>query len=165
MYRQALFRTIAGTLFCGLVLLAILFLLNRLIPLPMQMSSISWIIISVAVILGVCLSVKHRKDLLSVAQVVDEKMELKERLGTAFELIQSNPQGEFAQFQIQDAAETVTTLDIEKNKPIPCPKVIASVSDSSFVDRDFFHNSTFLRGARTTHRVAAAGAESGNPKS
>ena len=124
MYRQALFRTIAGTLFCGLVLLAILFLLNRLIPLPMQMSSISWIIISVAVILGVCLSVKHRKDLLSVAQVVDEKMELKERLGTAFELIQSNPQGEFAQFQIQDAAETVTTLDIEKISPYRVPKLL-----------------------------------------
>lgn len=123
MYRQALLQTVVQTLFYGLILLAILFLLNRLILLPMEISSISWVVISASVILGVCLSVKHRKDLLSVAQVVDEKMELKERLGTAFELIQNNPQGEFAQFQIQDAAETVTTLDIRKISPYRVPKL------------------------------------------
>ncbi len=124
MYRQALLRTVVGTLFWGLILLATLFLLNRLILLPIQMPSLSWIIISAAVILGVCFSVKHRKDLLSVALFVDKKMELKERLSTAFELIQSNPRGEFAESQIQDAAETVTTLDIQKISPTRVPKLL-----------------------------------------
>ena len=44
MYRQALLQTTVWTFFCGLILLAVLFLLNRVIPLPWQISSISWII-------------------------------------------------------------------------------------------------------------------------
>ena len=124
MYRQELLRIVVLTTFCGLVLLVILFLLNRLILLPMPISSISWIVMCVAVIIGVCLSIKHRKDLLSVAQTVDEKMDLRERLGTAFGLIQNIPQGEFAQFQIRDAAETIAPLDIGKVSPYRVPKLL-----------------------------------------
>jgi hypothetical protein len=124
MYRQALLQTVASTFFCGLILLAILFFFNRLIPLPMQMSSMSWIVMSVAGVAGVCLSLKHWNDLQFVAQVVDEKMELRERLGTAFGLIQSAPQGEFAQFQIRDAAETAATLDIRKISRYRTPKLL-----------------------------------------
>ena len=123
-YRQALLRKIAAAFFYGLVLLAMLFLLNRVILLPMQLSSISWIVIAVAVIVAVCLSIRHRKNLLSVARAVDEKMELRERLGTAFGLIQTDPQGEFAQLQIRDAAETLTTLDIAKVSPYRVPKLL-----------------------------------------
>ena len=121
MYRQVLLQKIAAAFFCGLVLLVMLFLLNRVILLPMQMLSISWIVIAVAVIVGICLSVSHWKDLLSVAWTVDEKVGLRERLGTAFGLIQTDPQGEFAQLQIRDAAETITTLDIAKVSPYRVP--------------------------------------------
>ena len=114
MYRQALLETVALTFFCGLILLAILFFLNRLVPLPMGTSSISWIVMSLAAIVGACFSIKHRKELLFVAQAVDEKTELRSDSVRRFGLIQDTPQGEFAQFQIRDAAETVTTLDIEK---------------------------------------------------
>ena len=124
MYRQALLQKIAAAFFYGLVLLAMLFLLNRVILLPMQLSSISWIVITVAVIIAVCLSIRHRKNLLSVARAVDEKMELRERLGTAFGLIQTDPQSEFAQLQIRDAAETLTTLDIAKVSPYRVPKFL-----------------------------------------
>ena len=125
MYRQKLLEMVVLTAFCGLVLLVILFLLNRLILLPMPTSSLSWIVMSVSVITGVCLSIKHRKDLLSVAQVVDEKMGLRERLSTAFGLIQNAQQGEFAQFQIRDAAETVATLDPGKVSPYRTPKLLS----------------------------------------
>ncbi len=124
MYRQELLRTVILTGFCGLVLLVVLFLLNRLILLPMPMSIISWIVMGVAVITGICLSIKHRKDLLSVAQTVDEKMDLRERLGTAFGLIQNATQGEFAQFQIRDAVETVATLDIRTVSPYRVPNLL-----------------------------------------
>ena len=124
MYRQALLQTVTTTFFYGLVLLAILFLLNRVILLPMQMSNISWFIIAVAVGVGICLSLKHRKDLSSIARTVDEKMELAERLGTASELMQVTPQTEFAQLQIRDAAETVTTLDLKKISPYCVPKFL-----------------------------------------
>ena len=124
MYRQELLQTVVMTFFWGLILLVILFLLNRLISLPMSMSSITWIVTSVSVIIGVCLSIRHRKDLLFIAQTVDEKMDLRERLGTAFGLMQNTPQGEFAQFQIRDAVETVATLDIETVSPYRAPKLL-----------------------------------------
>ena len=121
MYRQILLQKIAAAFFCGLVLLAMLFLLNRVILLPMQLLNISGIVIAVAVIIGICLSVKHRKDLLSVARAVDEKMGLRERLSTAFGLIQTDPQSEFAQLQIRDAAETAATLEVAKVRPYRIP--------------------------------------------
>ncbi|MYB01945.1 hypothetical protein F4X90_20040 [Candidatus Poribacteria bacterium] len=124
MYRQVLLQKIAAAVFYGFVLLAVLFLLNRVILLPMQMLNISWIVIVVAVIVGIGLSISHRKDLLSVARAVDEKMRLRERLGTALGLIQTDPQSEFAQLQIRDAAETLTTLDIAQIRPYRVPKLL-----------------------------------------
>ena len=124
MYQQALWQTVTLTFFWGLMLLAILFILDRLIPLPMQMSNISWMVLCVSVIVGVCLSAKEWKDLSSVAQVVDEKMELKERLRTAFGLIQHIPEGAFAQLQIRDAAETLISLDMQKVCPYRVPKLL-----------------------------------------
>ena len=124
MYRQALLQTTVRTFFCGLLLLALLLLLNRVVLLPMQISSISWIIMSVAIGVGICISFKHRKDLLCVARTVDEKMGLRERLSTAFELIQAAPQSEFAQRQIQDTSETVETLKIAKVSPYRVPKLM-----------------------------------------
>ena len=124
MYRQALLQTLTFTFFCGLVLLTILFLLNRVILLPMSMLNISWIVMSVAAIVGISLSVKHRKDLPFVARVVDEKMQLNERLSTALGVIQINPQTEFAQLQIRDAAETVRTLDSKEISPYRLPKFL-----------------------------------------
>lgn len=124
MYRQILIQKIATAFFYGLVLLAILFVLNRVILLPIQLSSISWIVIAIAVIVGICLSIRHRKDLLSVARAVDEKMGLRERLSTALGLIQTDPQDEFAQLQIRDAAENLTTLEIAKVSPYRVPKLM-----------------------------------------
>ena len=124
MYRQVLLQKIAAAFFCGLVLIAMLFMLNRVMPLPMQLPNISWIVATAAVIVGIGLSVSHRKDLLSVARAVDEKMELRERLSTAFGLIQTDPQSEFAQLQIRDAAETVTTLELAKVHPYRVPMLL-----------------------------------------
>ena len=124
MYRQALLQNIAAALFYGLVLLALLFILNRIIPLPVQPLNIGWIIITVAIIVGISISISHRKDLPSVARVVDEKMRLHERLSTAFGLMQTDPKGEFAQLQIRDAAEIVTTLNIAQVSPYRLPKLL-----------------------------------------
>ena len=124
MYRQALLQTTVRTFFCGLMLLAVLFLLNRVVLLPMQISSMSWIITFVAIGVGICISFRQRKDLLLVARTVDEKMELRERLSTAFELIQTAPKSDFAQRQIQDTAEVVEALEIAKVSPYRVPKLI-----------------------------------------
>ena len=124
MYRQTLLQTIVQTFFSGLIFLAVLFLLNRVVPLPMQISTISWIIMAVAIAIGICISFRHRKDLLLVARTIDEKMELRERLSTAFELIQTALQSDFAQRQIQDTAEVVETLETAKVSPYRVPKLM-----------------------------------------
>ena len=124
MYRQALLQTIVTTFFCGLVLLAVLFCFNRVILLPLQMSIISSLIVFVAMVVGIYLSLKHHKDLLFVARSVDQKMQLKERLGTAYALMHTTPQNEFAQRQIQDAVETVATLDLAEISPYRIPKFL-----------------------------------------
>jgi len=124
MNRQALLQTIATTSFCGLVLLAALFILNRVVLLPLQMSLISSIVILASMAIGIYLSLKQRKDLSSVARFVDQKMELKERLSTAAELMQMRQQNEFAQRQIQDAAETASTLHIVETSPYLVPKLL-----------------------------------------
>ena len=124
MYRQTLFEVTTLTFFYGLVLLGILFLLNRVILLPMPVSKISWVVMSIAVIVGVCISLKYRQDLNFVARIVDEKMGLSERLSTAIGLVQQDPRSEFAQLQIQDAVETATTLDIRKISPYRPPKFL-----------------------------------------
>ena len=124
MYRQALLQTIVTTFFCGLVLLAALFCFNRVILLPLQMSVISSIIILAAMVIGIYRSLKHRPDLLFVARSVDRKMELKERLSTAYTLMHTTPQNEFSQRQIQDAAETVATLDLIEISPYRIPKFL-----------------------------------------
>ena len=61
MYRQALLQTTVRACFYGLLLLALLLLLNRGVSLPMQISSISWMIMSGAIAIGFCISFRHRK--------------------------------------------------------------------------------------------------------
>ena len=124
MDRQTLLQTVTTTAFCGLVLLATLFLLNRWILLPLQLSLISPIVILTSIAIGIYRSLKQRKTLSSVARFVDQKMALKERIGTAFELMQITPQNEFAQRQVQDAAETAATLDLTEISPYRVPKLL-----------------------------------------
>ena len=124
MSRQTLLQSITTAFFCGLILLAALCLLNRVVLLPLQMPFISSIVGLVAIGIGIYLSFKQRKDLPFVARFVDKKMVLKERLSTASELMQTTPQNEFAQRQIQDAAATVATLDIAEISPYRVPKFL-----------------------------------------
>lgn len=124
MYRQTLLETTTLTFFCGLLLIGVLCLLNRVILLPMSVSKIGWVVMSIAVIVGVCLSLKYRKDLNFVARVVDEKMGLSERLSTALGLVQHDARSAFAQLQIQDAVEVATTLEIARISPYRPPKFL-----------------------------------------
>lgn len=122
MYRQALLQRLAATLLYGLIFLAVLFFLNRVIRLPIGVWHMCWIVVSVAVIIGVCRSIKDRKDLSGVARIAEDKMHLSERLSTALGVIRTYPQSEFARLQIRDAAERVKTLDTREVSPYRLPK-------------------------------------------
>ena len=124
-HRQVLLQKVTSALFWGLVLLAMLFVVNRLIPLPMRLMDMSLFIIFGAMGVGLCLSFRHREDLRTVARTFDRGMGLKERFSTAYELIDAvagdrkpSPYGEagapgvdaspFARLQIRDAANAVS---------------------------------------------------------
>ena len=144
MYRQALLQTVTFTFFCGLILLAILFLLNRVMLLPMQMLNISWSVMSVAVVIGICLSVKHRKDLPFVARVVDEKMQLSERLSTALGVIQTDPQSEFLATPSPGRCRDGNLLRHLKGESVLCAKDTEVVSNSTTADWKFLRDFTLL---------------------
>lgn len=118
MHRQVLLEKVTSALFCGLLLLAMLFVVSRFVLLPMRITVLSLLVILGAGGMGICLSFRHRKDLRTVARIVDLRLGLKERLRTAYELIdamardkpssdgEESPPG-FAHLQIRDAADAV----------------------------------------------------------
>ncbi len=108
MHQQVLLQKVTSALFCGLLLLAILFVVNRLILLPMRITDMSLLGVLGAVGVGICLGFRHRKDLRAVARIVDLRMGLKERLSTAYQLISADDTSAFAQFQIRDTANAVS---------------------------------------------------------
>ena len=138
MYRQALLQTIVSTLFCGLVLLVLLFFFNRVIPLPMRMLTVSWIVIFIATVVGICLSVRHRKNLHCVARVVDEKIELRERLSTAFGLTQTNPEKRIRTTPNPGCRRNRDNLKYKKSKSVSSAKAPKTISHPSVVDCAFF---------------------------
>ena len=120
MHRQVLLQKVTSTVFCGLLLLAVLFVVHRFVPLPLpgRMVGIAMLVVLGSGCVGVCLSFRHRKDLRTVARSVDLRLGLKERLSTAYGLIVAmardrdllSDEGSslgFAHFQIQDAANAV----------------------------------------------------------
>lgn len=124
MHKQALLQTVVDAVFYGLLLLATLFTVDRIIHLPIPMFSITCLVIAGAVGVGICFSFKRRKDLQFVARTVDRDMGLKERLSTAFGLIQHNTQSDLARLQIRDAAATVATLTVAKVNPYRMPTLL-----------------------------------------
>jgi len=123
-YKQALLQAGVSAVFFGLLVVATLFIVDRIIRLPIQLFSMNCLVISGAVVVGICFSFKRRKDLRFVAKTVDRDMGLKERLSTAFELIHDATQSDFARLQIRDAAGTVATLAVAKASPYRVPTLL-----------------------------------------
>lgn len=123
MYKQALLQAVVSAVFFGLLVVATLFIVDRIIRLPIQLFSMNCLVISGAVVVGICFSFKRRKDLRFVAKTVDRDMGFKERLSTAFELIHDATQSDFARLQIRDAA-TVATLAVAKVSPYRVPTLL-----------------------------------------
>ena len=130
MHRQVLLEKVTSALFCGLLLLAMLFVVSRFVLLPMRITVLSLLVVLGAGGVGICLGFRHRKDLRTVARIVDLRLGLKERLRTAYELIDAmapdkpSPAGEesslgFAHFQIRDAADAVLECQAHLHTAFP----------------------------------------------
>ena len=98
------FQNLAAFNLWGLLIAGILLVANRFFRLPMPIGFVIALPIVVASVFAVGLSLMWKIDPFAVAHLVDRRLNLKERLGTALEAMDRRETGDFAILQIRDAA-------------------------------------------------------------
>ncbi len=88
----------------GLLIAGILLVANRFFPLPIPIGFAIALPIVIASAIAVGLNLIRKIDPFAVAHFVDQRLNLKERLGTALEAMDRRGTGDFAILQIRDAA-------------------------------------------------------------
>ena len=96
--------------FWGLLIVGALLVANRFFPLPIPIGYAAFLPIVGASVIAVSLSLIREIDPFAVAHLVDQRLNLKERLGTALDAIHRRGVNDFAILQIRDAAQAVQGL-------------------------------------------------------
>ena len=99
-----IFQNLATFNLWGLLIAGILLIADRFFPLPIAIGFAIALPIVVASISAVGLTLMRKLDPFAVAHLVDQRLDLKERLGTALEAMDRREAGDFAILQIRDAA-------------------------------------------------------------
>ena len=121
----------------GLIIAGILLVANRffLLPIPIGLAVSLPIVVASAAAVGV--SLLRKMDPSEVARLVDQRLNLKERLGTALEAMDRNDPSDFAALQIRDTAsasqEILPAAAISYTVPstlkwLPIPMLIVGLS-------------------------------------
>ena len=126
--KQTIFQAVTPAIFFAMCFLAVLYIGTRLVLFPFSMILATLFVIIVAVVLGFCLSFRHRLTLSDIAGHVDEHLALKERVSTSLELIQENRQDEIAQLQILDSAKGVANTYLAQIIPYTPPRLLKWIS-------------------------------------
>ena len=100
---EGIFQNLATFNFWGLLAAGILLIVNRLFPLPMPIGFAASLPILLVSVSAVGLSLLRKIDPFEVAHLVDQRLNLKERLGTALEAMGRRGTDDFATLQIRDA--------------------------------------------------------------
>ena len=104
---EGVFQNLAAFNLWGLLIAGILLVASRFFRLPISIGfaiALPTIVVS-AIAIG--LSLLRKIDLSEVARLVDHRLNLKERLGTALEAMDRREAGDFAILQVRDAARAV----------------------------------------------------------
>ena len=101
---EGVFQNLATFNLWGLLIAGILFVANRFFSLPIPIGFAIALLIIIASTIAVGLSLMRKIDPFEVARFVDQRLNLKERLGTALETMERRNAGDFAILQIRDAA-------------------------------------------------------------
>ena len=101
---EGIFQDLATFSLWGLLIAGILLVANRFFPLPIPVGFAIALPIVVASTIAVSLNLMRKIDPFAVAHLVDQRLNLKERLGTALEAMDRRGTGDFAILQIRDAA-------------------------------------------------------------
>ena len=100
-----IFQNLATFNFWGLFIVGTLLGGDRLFPLPIPIGLAVSLPIAVASVAAIGSSLLRKIDLLEVARLVDQRLNLKERLATALEIMGQKDSSDFATLQIRDAAQ------------------------------------------------------------
>ena len=103
---DSIFQNLATFNLWGFLIVGILLAANRFFPLPISIGFAAALPIVVASVVAVGLSLMRKIDLFAVAHLADQRLNLKERLGTALEAMDRRSAVDFAILQIRDAART-----------------------------------------------------------
>ena len=104
---ESIFQNLATFNLWGFLIVGILLVADRFFPLPIPIGSAIALLIIIASVIAVGLGLMRKIDPFEVARFVDQRLDLKERLGTALEIIGRRNAGDFGILQIRDAARTV----------------------------------------------------------
>ena len=107
---DSVIQNLATFNFWGLLIVGALLVANRFFPLPIPIGFAAFLPIVAASVIAVSLSLIREIDPFAVAHLVDQCLNLKERLGTALEAIHRGGVNDFAILQIRDAAQAVQGL-------------------------------------------------------
>ena len=107
---DSVIQNLATFNFWGLLIVGALLVANRFFPLPMPIGYAAFLPIVGASVIAVSLSLIREIDPFAVAHLVDQCLNLKERLGTALDAIHRGGVNDFAILQIRDAAQAVQGL-------------------------------------------------------
>ena len=107
---DSVIQNLATFNFWGLLIVGALLVANRFFPLPIPIGYAAFLPIVGASVIAVSLSLIRGIDPFAVAHLVDQRLNLKERLGTALDAIHRRGVNDFAILQIRDAAQAVQGL-------------------------------------------------------
>lgn len=125
---QEIINKTAICLFIVFCALAVLVIAIRLFPFPFAISHITISTVGLAVVLGICLGLRHRKELTEIATFVDNTLQLKERVKTSLEAILRNQKGEIVDLQIGDSTKAIENSDPTKIIPYVMPPLLKWIS-------------------------------------
>ena len=137
MRTEGLFQSLATFNLWGLLITGILLVANRFFPLSIPIGVAIALPISIASVIAVGLSLLRKIDPFEVARFVDQRLNLKERLGTALEAMGRGETGDFAILQVRDAARaaqgippaTVVSYTVPRTlKWLPIPILLIGLS-------------------------------------
>ena len=101
---EGVFQNLATFNLWGVLIAGILLVVNRFFPLAIPIGFAIALSVVIASAIAVGLSLIRKIDPFAVAHFVDQRLNLKERLGTALEAMDRRGTGDFAILQIRDAA-------------------------------------------------------------
>ena len=103
---DSIFQNLAAFNLWGILIAGILLVVNRFLPLSIPIGFAVSLPIVIASAIAIGLSLLQKIDLLAVAHLVDQRLNLKERLSTALEAMDRRGMDDFALLQLRDAART-----------------------------------------------------------